>query len=636
MRLASRMPIAFVAAWLAAALMPSIALGAPASALAVHDVDTARYPQVGITVSMPGLTDDSHPRFSVAENGEAIRDVTVEPASTTLPVRVVLVLDTSGSMQGRPWEGAVQAAESFLGTLEPNTPVSVIAFADHPVMLSDFTVRRATTMRAVRSQQPARETALYDAIVSASRSFGEPAEERRVIVLLSDGGDTVSASTFAASMKALERADATLYAVSLASPEADFRALKVLAGRSGGRMVSTSNADELAGLFRTIAAEIAGTYRLVYRSGMPATKDVDVDVVARASASKAIARTSYPNPAYLVPADGPAVSMPAPGDDLLRLIGTGGLAFMAAALLGAAVLGSVLRERSMLSHVRYYDQSERRRGWRGTLGSFAGLRGHWTRFVHTVLADRGWLPKVSEAVEAAGLPRTPAGYVADYVAIAVVAVLVLQLLLGSVVLSLIGVGAACLLPKALLDASANKRRARFETQLPDVLSMLSTSLRGGWTLERAIELCAHEAPEPARKEFGRVVAEMELGLTPVAALENMAGRVKSVDFDTAVSGISVQREVGGNLAEVLDTVADTIREREALRRHVRTLTAEARFSAYILIALPFGIVGLMLVTSPSYIMQLFTTPFGLAVLAIATLMLAVGAVWLYKLTKIEV
>jgi len=145
-----------------------------------------------------------------------------------------------------------------------------------------------------------------------------------------------------------------------------------------------------------------------------------------------------------------------------------------------------------------------------------------------------------------------------------------------------------------------------------------------------------QAGPPSSIEFRRVDAETRLGMPLEQSLQRMADRVGSADFQSAVTAISIQREVGGNLATVLDVVAATIRERAALKRHVSSLTAESRLSAYILVALPFLILGVLLVIRPTYLAPLLTTTTGFAIGGVGVLLLVVGIVWIYRVSKVEV
>ena len=166
--------------------------------------------------------------------------------------------------------------------------------------------------------------------------------------------------------------------------------------------------------------------------------------------------------------------------------------------------------------------------------------------------------------------------------------------------------------------------------------MLSSSLRGGWGIQQAIDLVVQEGGQPASDEFKRVQNEVRLGIPMDDALQRMADRIQSGDFQAAVSAIAIQREVGGNLAEVLDIVAATIRERGALRRQISALTAEGRLSAYILIALPILEAIVLVVTNPDYMTPFTTTLFGGFLALLAVFLLIVGSLWLFSVTRIEV
>ena len=138
-------------------------------------------------------------------------------------------------------------------------------------------------------------------------------------------------------------------------------------------------------------------------------------------------------------------------------------------------------------------------------------------------------------------------------------------------------------PIWFLGWAADRRRARFEADLPDIVSLIAGSLRSGWGIQQAIDLIVDETKDPAATEFRRVQSETRLGLSLEESLNKMAARLDSLDFAWIVSAIGIQREVGGNLAEVLDIAAAAIRERAELRREVVALTAEGRFSAIILV-----------------------------------------------------
>jgi tight adherence protein B len=187
-----------------------------------------------------------------------------------------------------------------------------------------------------------------------------------------------------------------------------------------------------------------------------------------------------------------------------------------------------------------------------------------------------------------------------------------------------------------LTRKVGKRSSAFEEQLPDVLQLLAGSLRAGYGFLQAIDTAATEASEPAASEFARVVTEARLGGSVEVALEAMAERLDSPDFRWVVIAVNIQRQVGGNLAELLETVAETVRERERLRRHVKALSAEGRLSAVILFALPIFVAGYIMIVNPDYMAVLYESTVGLIALGLMTLFMGLGVVWIRKIIRIVV
>jgi tight adherence protein B len=180
------------------------------------------------------------------------------------------------------------------------------------------------------------------------------------------------------------------------------------------------------------------------------------------------------------------------------------------------------------------------------------------------------------------------------------------------------------------------RRARaFTEQLPDGLQLVIGSLRSGFSLSQALESLVRESPEPLAAEFGRAVAEHRLGADLSDALDRLAQRIGSEDLNWAVMAVRIQRDVGGNLADVLQTSVETMRERERLRRHVRALSAEGRLSAWVLVAVPAFLGAFMMVYRRSYLSPLFNDPRGLVMLAVGLVLFVVGIFWLTRIIKVE-
>jgi tight adherence protein B len=190
-------------------------------------------------------------------------------------------------------------------------------------------------------------------------------------------------------------------------------------------------------------------------------------------------------------------------------------------------------------------------------------------------------------------------------------------------------------PHMILQFMANKRRRTLEVQLADALAIISSGLKGGYSFVQGLSMAADQLPAPVSDEFGRVIRLVQLGLDTPRALEQMAERVNSYDYDLTVSATNIQLSSGGNLSKLLETVAETIRDRIRLRRDIAALTAQGQMSGAILIGLPIGI-GLMLsVINPEYFGLLFSTEFGNNLLILAFVQQAIGIYWIKKLLDFE-
>lgn len=210
------------------------------------------------------------------------------------------------------------------------------------------------------------------------------------------------------------------------------------------------------------------------------------------------------------------------------------------------------------------------------------------------------------------------------------------ILLTSVLGAVVGGVVGGIAPAAVLSRRISRRARAFEAQLPDILQLLAGSLRAGYGLLQAVDTVAREAEDPAAGELSRVLTEARLGGSVEAALEAMAERIGSEDFRWVVIAINIQRQVGGNLASLLETVAGTIRERGELRREVKTLSAEGRLSAVILVALPFLIALYTAIVNPGYLAVLTGSGGGRIAIVVAGLMMGLGIVWIRKVIRIEV
>ncbi|TFV66043.1 UNVERIFIED_ORG: type II secretion system protein F [Bacillus sp. AZ43] len=253
--------------------------------------------------------------------------------------------------------------------------------------------------------------------------------------------------------------------------------------------------------------------------------------------------------------------------------------------------------------------------------------------VEKVLVRRGRLAAGAAALERAGMSTPLPNFVLSVGLTAVVAGLV-GAVLGGVLLGLLVVLVVPFGAKLLVGFKASRRQAAFADQLDDSLQLMAGSLRAGHSLLRAVDSVAQEADAPTSEEFSRIINETRVGRDLNDALDEVAARMGSDDFTWVAQAIAIHREVGGNLAEVLDAVGHTIRERNAIRRQVQALSAEGKLSAIVLMALPFGVFGFISMTNGAYLAKFTQSVTGYAMLGAACVMLLIGAFWLKKTVRI--
>ena len=320
-----------------------------------------------------------------------------------------------------------------------------------------------------------------------------------------------------------------------------------------------------------------------------------------------------------------------------RWIGIG-TAFVAASLLAYAVIRLVAREAPVLdSALRLYDtkQSGVDQARDGTVAETRIVR-QAVDAVERMAERRGLLTRIEELLAGADLPFRP-GEALFFSMAGVGLVGTFALLLApSPLMGLLLAAAVAVLPVTVLKFMAKRRRKKFVNQLPGTLQLLSGSLRAGYSLMQGVEAVSREVEDPMGRELRRVTVESRLGRPLEEALDDAADRLGSSDFTWTVMAIRIQREVGGNLSELLQTVAATMMDRTRLKREVAALTAEGKISAIILGFMPIGLGGALYVMNRPYISLLFTEFMGQAMLGVATVMALVGFAWMKKIIKIEI
>lgn len=265
------------------------------------------------------------------------------------------------------------------------------------------------------------------------------------------------------------------------------------------------------------------------------------------------------------------------------------------------------------------------------------------------LARRGIAGNIRGQLRKADLKLTVAEYLVMHVVVAAILGLVAYALRGNVALAGIAVIFGFFVPRIYVSFRQRQRLKAFENQLGDILNLWVNSLRAGFSVPQAMEAVAREAPEPAAGEFKRVVAEISIGIPFETAMNNMLSRIESEDLDLVFTAVNIQRQVGGNLAEILESISHTIRERVRIKGEIRTLTASGRATGSLISALPIALALFLLFLRPEYMGQLVygpegggawipmtQIPCGWPIIALGLIMIAIAWGIIQRITDIEV
>jgi tight adherence protein B len=558
----------------------------------------------------------------------------------------VIAIDTSGSMAGARLAAAKSAAGTFLDSLPADVRVGLVTFSSRARVDVKPTLDRTRIRRVVRGLAATGNTALYDAAALSVRTAGSTGA--RTVLLLSDGQDDGSRTSLASAITIVQHSRVLLSAVALGAEATAAAPLAHIAAAAGGTVLKAANAADLASAFRTAAKSI-GQQVLVTATlpeGFSKTSGTVTVQVTFGSATLSDFAFTTLSPQQSASDTTPDGAKPVD-------VGNGALSKSSTlyASLAALFLGLVgLLGMSALAASRREGQGVRRRlsiytltGRKPTkvvetsaLGDSVVARSA-VDFAGRVVSQGDFESRVARKLEAGGVPLKPAEWLLLHVGASVGLALLFFLLGGAdVVAALIGLLIGALVPFGYLVVKEARRTSAFLAQLPDTLQLVAGSLTAGYSLPQSLDSVVREGSQPMSTEFGRALVESRLGVPIEDCLDGIAERMDSKDFAWVVMAIRIQREVGGNLAELLTTVSGTLRERERLRRQVQVLSAEGRLSAYILGGLP-PLFGLYLVlVRRSYISPLFNDPIGVFLLITMGVLMVVGAFWLRKVVTVEV
>ncbi len=602
----------------------------------VLTVEQADNGDVEIQIAIPASIGEIAPvreNFGLLVDGD-VTNFSVDPVLGA--VDVVVIIDTSGSMQGAAIAAAKSAAVTFIQELDPAARVAVIGFGPVAEVVSPLGTDRTASVVAVETLAARGETALWDSLILAASLLQEADAAAPYVIVLSDGDDTIRPDAQDEAEAALRSAGSGLYAVAIESPDSNKANLEAAVNEVGGQYLATSDLTSLGLLYQDIAERLRSRYTL--RFSRATNFETTAVISVAADGSIATARTEIGSGERL---DAGSIDKPAPvlNIESLPQLSTvtrpeGGL-FASSAMLGLgalAVFGSILLIGFQLAipgtNVRLSAAGAR------TGDAVADGTSKVTAAANRIVAVRDSGGELDAALDAAGLNLRPGEFVLIGFTAMVIAGIVGSIL-GGAVLAVTFLLLAALASYLVVAIRTSRRRAAFADQLTDTLGIMTGSLRSGRGLPQAIELVSTEAASPTKEQFRRIVFETRVGRDLTESITSVAGRMRNTDLEWVARAVDINRELGGDLTEVLDNVADTIRDRRRIARQVKALSAEGKASGWVLLSLPIVMFLFLAVRSPDQVALLTDTSPGRVMLVIGITGMVVGYLWIRKLVDVK-
>lgn len=636
---------------LLAAGATSILLAAPAQAAeSTIDHIEAGDEAVTLVVSMTGL-EGSQPDLgtvTVAMDGESVaaEATSASDAGDQVQRTTVLALDTSDSMAaGGRFEQAKVAAQAFLASVPEDVRVGLVTFDGDVEVVQEPTTDTEGLSAAIDGLELARGTLLYDGLIQAVETAGS--EGSRSVLLLSDGKNT-NATPLGQATRAARASKVKVDVVALGQGSGT-PFLEDIANAGGGTQIAADDPAGLTALFEDEAQTLASQVVV----SVPVTEELqgregslEVTFLVDGQPVTDTAFVTFPRLEQSVGGgEGFDELEPVePGIVIPTEVMYGGVAAAALALVAVVAVLATADATRKDAAVRASIEAYTRKGAKKLAAANPGdpTQQSMTRQAVAVAQNvlenqKGLESTLGDRLDAAGMSLKPAEWLLLHVGIAVgLGMAALLASGGNILYVLVALFIGALGPWMYLSFARSRRVKRFKAQLADTLQLMAGALSAGLSLAQGVDTVVREGAEPVAGEFRRALVETRLGVEIEEALSGVADRMQSVDFEWAVMAIRIQREVGGNLAELLNKVADTIREREYLERQVLTLSAEGRLSVWILGGLPPAFMLYLAVANPTYLAPMFASPLGWVMLTVMTVLLLVGIFWMRKLVKVDV
>jgi tight adherence protein B len=625
-----------------------LVLGAPTaraqdgeSRIGIRQVDSTDSTAVEVTFFYSGDRADLAD-LTVREDGKVVEAASAVPLQDQQSLGVVLLIDASRSMaENALIERVREAAHAFVAEKAATDQIAIITYDREVTLVQDFTTDEDLLDEAIDAIALEPENALWDAVVRGARLFDDSSLQPNLIVF-SDGADSASVATKERAEAAVTAVGGTLFAVGIEND--GFSELTDLASSTGGSAAVADDAAGVGELFSAVQETLRKQYVVTFASestdsgAIPIALTVGTDTATGeyTSGSNQAGAASL-RPVEVEKPGGPGF-LRSPAGLAIGLVLVALAAVAIAFSVGSAFFGREATLNQALSP--YATQDAMVEGddddGRGDALAQSPLLQRAVNATGAFAEQRGILTKVEGMLEQANLPLRAAEALFFYLAGIVLVLILFLALAGSPFAGLIGAVILALIPPAILSFMANRRRKRFEGLLPDTLQLLASTLRAGYSLMQGVEAVSQEVSEPMGRELRRVVTEARLGRPLEDSLHAVSLRMGSGDFAWAVMAIRIQREVGGNLAELLVTVAETMTERERLRRDVNALTAEGKISAIVLGILPVGLGLFIYSANPEYMDPLFDETIGKIMLGGSILLALFGFFWMKKTIEVDV
>ena len=612
----------------------ALATAPPAQAdtgLRLSESSGGAFPQRTYALTLPAPRALDTDSVRVTENGRTVEALEVLPPGEASAHRfgVVLAIDVSRSMRGRPLRAAVTAARRFVRHRNSSQPIAVVTFARETRVVQPFTRDPAAIDRALAGIQLQRGfTHVLDAVHAATKLIRDARIESASVVLLSDGGDHGSQTTLEQATDAATAADVRIFTIGLPSPHDDFGTLNLLAAATRGEFASAGSIRDLTRIYDRLGSRLDSQYLIRYRSSAGPHQRVTVEVSVRGLAGGA--RAEYESPSLRSVVHAPFRR--SPGLQVWRSSATAAIAIAMAALLLVMAVWLLLRSRGVSIRSRlaaYVDPPAEE-----DAGAEAELRGRMLVGAERSFDKTAWGVRFKDRLDIARITVPPI-QLAAWVAAGTLILLLALATVGGPLLGLLALGVPAAV-WALISRRLHAQRLLFRDQLPDNLQIIASAMRAGHSFTGALSVVVDDAPEPTQRELRRVLADERLGVPLDQALQVVVARMDSKDFEQVALVAALQRETGGNTAEVLDRVTETVRDRVALQRMIKTLTAQGRMSRWVVSGLPVALLAAITAINPDYMQPLFVTPLGRGLLLLAALMVISGSLVIKRIVDIKV